>query len=120
MADYLTVLLCVQVFMLSPYLSRFFSFLAAVLTTYTFNKKITFSTRIERGARTPGLLSYTGAMLLGLCGNYAIYVAVLHIVLPSSIGLLFAVGAGSLAGMGINFLLCHMVLFRKRRVRPSS
>lgn len=113
--DYLTVLLCVQGFHVSPYLARIFSFVAAVLTTYVINKKFTFATRIKEGSKTPGFLSYTGAMLLGLCANYAVYGFVIYAAdpLPLGLRLLLAVGAGSLAGMSLNFILCRVVLFRK-------
>ena len=116
-ADYLTVLFCVQVFMLSPYTARIFSFMAAVFTTYVINKRFTFVTRIREGSRSPGLLPYAGTMLLGLCANYGIYMAVLDILpspaVPLQLGLLLAVGTGSLTGMSVNFLLCRRVLFKR-------
>lgn len=113
--DYLAVLLCVQSLFLSPYVARVFSFIAAVLTTYTINKRITFSARIKEGSKTPGLLSYTGTMLLGLCINYAVYAIIIYVAIsiPLQLRLLFAVGMGSLAGMALNFILCRTVLFRK-------
>jgi len=117
-ADYLTVLLCVQVFMLSLYTARLFSFMAAVFTTYVINKRFTFVTRIREGSRSPGLLPYAGTMLLGLCANYGMYVTALHMISPIvqlELRLLSAVGIGSLAGMGVNFLLCRTVLFKQQR-----
>lgn len=114
--DYLILLSCVQGLLLSPYIARVFSFIAAVLTTYIINKKVTFSTRIKQGGNTPGLLSYTAAMLLGLCVNYATYALMIYaaVSIPLRLRLLLAVGVGSLAGMVLNFALCRVVLFRKK------
>jgi len=117
-ADYLIVLLCVQGFMLSPYLARIFSFMAVVLTTYVMNKKFTFAARIKEGSRTPGVLPYTGAMLWGLCVNYGAYVAALSILplgMSLELRLLLAVGIGSLSGMGVNFFVCRAVLFKQQK-----
>jgi len=117
-ADYLTVLLCVQGLMLSPYPARVFSFMAAVLTTYAINRRFTFSARIRAGSKSPGLLSYMSAMLIGLCANYGVYAAALGMlpaIIPLRLRLFLAVGAGSLAGMGVNFLLCRGVLFTQRK-----
>jgi putative flippase GtrA len=112
--DYLTVLFCVQCLLLSPYISRVFSFLAAVSATYVLNKKFTFAARIRKTDRDPGLLPYALLMLFGLCVNYAAYLFVLYAVsfLPLQLRLLIAVGAGSLAGMGVNFFMCRVFLFR--------
>lgn len=108
--DYLTLLLCVQTLMFSPYLSRLFSFMAAVITTYILNRTFTFSTRIMQGSRIPGFLSYTGTMILGLCLNYAVYAIILYVTFSMHLNLklLLAVGSGSLAGMGLNFFFATL------------
>lgn len=115
--DYCTVLFCVKALGMSPYLARFFSFLAAVATTYVINTRFTFSRRISEGGKTPGLLPYLLCMLAGLAVNYACYAVgykVLENLLPVAAVLLLTVGMGSLAGMLVNFALCRFCLYKGR------
>ena len=114
--DYLTILLCVQGLLLSPYIARFFSFIAAVLTTYLINIAFTFSTRIKEGGNVPGLLSYVSTMSFGICINYATYAFVLflNLPIPLNFSLLLAMGMGSLTGLIFNYFLCRTVLFRRQ------
>ncbi len=119
--DYLVVLGLVVGLGTHPMLARVFSFICAVWTTWLLNTRLTFAGRIAQGARPSGFFSYAAAMLLGLAANYAVYWVCLHWLrfLPEALRLLLAVGCGSAAGLGVNFLSCHKVLF-KRRDRPDA
>ena len=97
----------------SPYIARFFSFMGAVATTCLLNSKLTFREQKAKYSGLQGFFVYTGLMLFGLACNYAVYALLLHFVFatPTPLTLLFAVACGSLAGMCVNFTLCHFWFF---------
>ncbi len=123
LVDYAVVLLIVSGFGGSPYLARFFSFMAAVATTCLLNSKLTFREQKAKYSGVHGFLVYTGLMLFGLVCNYAAYALLLRFVFPSpptAFALLLAVACGSLAGMFVNFALCHFWFFTAKTVSENS
>lgn len=101
------------------YAGRVVSFLAAVATTWFFNRSLTFKAAAQ--ANRVSLWREFGHYLLtmGFGGmvNYAAYAATLHWVhLPGSA--LLGVAMGSLAGMSFNFLSARYLVFKAHRQKP--
>lgn len=94
-----------------PWLARLVSFAAAVATTWQLNRRYTFKHRELRHTEKRSLGSYVAACLVGgglNLGTYALLVA----QIPLFERFLFlAVAAGSIAGMGANFLLARYWVF---------
>ena len=123
LVDYGIVVLIVTGMHGSPYIARIFSFLGAVATTCLLNSKLTFRKQKARYAGLRGFLVYAGLMLFGLGYNYTAYALLLHFVFPfppTPGMLLLAVACGSLAGMCINFMLCHCWFFASNPVTERS
>ena len=91
---------------LGPGAARAPSFLAAVLTTWGINRRLTFETRAAASLREFG--AYLAAMSLGLSINLAVYLACVWIGVPAVAALVPATGAGMLA----NYLGARRVLGR--------
>jgi putative flippase GtrA len=91
------------------YGGRVISFLVAATVTWALNRTFTFR---HKGARTAQWLRFVCVNALGGAlnfGTYALMVSTLSFAreYPS-----FAVGCGSIAGMGLNFTLMRKVVFR--------
>lgn len=95
---------------LSPWLARLPAYLVANLGTYTLNRNWTFNHR-DRGFLT-GWARYFASTAAGAAVNYAAYSVVLLLTRHSSIEVLGAVAAGSLAGMSVNYLAARHFVFR--------
>ncbi len=101
------------------YTGRLGSFLAAVLVTWLINRRWTFGAHASAPTATE-FLRYLSAMSLGALVNYGTYAAI-GFAFPYSAWLpLFAVGAGSIAGLAVNFTTASRWVFRdaKRRAEP--
>lgn len=93
------------------YAGRAASFLAAVWLTWRINRRYTFDAAPGSAWRQwwRYLLAMTGGGLL----NYAVYAAVVLAGRDLPLLPLFAVAAGSLAGMALNFLSAKLFVFRR-------
>jgi putative flippase GtrA len=103
--------------LLGWYLGRVASFLAAATATWHFNRRWTFAdadTPARDGLRP--YLRYLGSMLAGAALNYAVYAATLH-YLPFEHAAALGVALGSIAGLGLNFLAAHFLIFAPPRPR---
>lgn len=95
-----------------PFAGRALSFLGAVFVTWQFNRRYTFNSR-------PGVSawrewwSYLGAMLLGGAVNYGVYSAFILLFRDLPLLPMIAVGAGSLAGMTVNFINAKYFVFHR-------
>ena len=99
---------------LGYFAGRAVSFLGAVLATWLINRRFTFQTN-ARGSLWTEWWRYLSAMSLGGCINYAAYSAVVFAA-PHMPALPFlAVGAGSLAGLAVNFASAKWWVFRQRQ-----
>lgn len=95
---------------LPPALARVPSFLAAVVTTWAINRRLTF-----RSSRPPSLaefLHYLSAMLLGLAINFAVFLIVLWLSDSAAALPVLALVPATLCGMAANFLTSRMILDR--------
>jgi putative flippase GtrA len=104
-------------YLLAPHVGwyggRVLSFWGAATATWVINRRFTFAG--EGAARVPlwqEYLRYLVAMLGGALFNYAAYVLVLH-TLDGRAAPLLGVAAGSIAGMGVNYLSARYLVFRR-------
>ena len=93
------------------YSGRLISFLCAATATWIFNRHFTF-----HGPRRHSLLGewmrYIIAMSGGFACNYAAYSALVYFFNLDRRELILAVAAGSVAGMGINFVGSRYWVYR--------
>lgn len=96
-----------------PYIARGFSFFAAVLVTWLFNRSITFKGKSSSMKPQNEFLSYFVLMLGGGAVNYGLYswlITTYQVVLDNPV---IGVAAGSIAGMFVNLVTSKLILFRK-------
>lgn len=106
------VLYAVLALGLGPFAGRAVSFLCAVWVTFTLNRRFTF----RSGAAADIWVEwwrYLAAMLLGGAVNYGVYTAVILLLPRTSILPFLAVAAGSVGGMGVNFVSAKFFAFRR-------
>ena len=96
-----------------PYLARVVSVSAAILTTFTYNREISF-----RASRSDRPLREFGRYLLGNAGglsvNYGTYAACIAGLALAREWPVLAVAAGSVAGMLVNFASARYFVFVAR------
>ena len=96
-----------------PYLARVFSVALAILTTFTYNRTITFHER-----RSGNIAGEFGRYLLGnaagLSVNYGTYAPVVAASATAQAWPVLAVAVGSIAGMAVNFLAARHFVFVQR------
>lgn len=101
------------------YAGRVVSFLAAVVVTWLINRRWTFGAHAAAPTMAE-FLRYLSAMSLGALANYATY-ALIGFLFPYSVWLpLFAVGAGSIVGLGVNFTTASRWVYRDSSGRTGS
>lgn len=96
---------------LGPYAARVFSYLCAATCTWTLNRNFTF-----RDRRDPRWLREWAKFLTANIGgglvNYGVYaISLLGTANPGAVRLAFAVCAGSIAGLALNFTLSRRAVF---------
>ena len=100
------------------YSGRLISFLFAATATWIFNRRFTF-----HGPRRHSLLGewtrYVLAMSGGFACNYAAYSALVYFFNLDRGDLILAVAAGSIAGMGVNFIGSRYWVYRHHRLPPA-
>jgi putative flippase GtrA len=96
------------------YSGRILSFLGAATATWLFNRRYTF-----RGPRHHSLLGewarYVLAMSGGFACNFLVYSALVYFFDADRQWLVLAVAAGSVAGLGVNFLASRHWVYRHQR-----
>ncbi len=92
------------------YLGRVFSFLCAAYATWQLNRRITFRRRRSALTRSREWMYYLTLMIAG--GSFNLGVYFLLVSLFPAMPLIVGVAAGSLSGMGCNFLTSRFLLFR--------
>ncbi|MFM0629610.1 GtrA family protein [Paraburkholderia xenovorans] len=96
---------------LGAYAGRVVSFLCAAFTTWQINRRLTFEGKWT-GSLWREWLRYLTAMSVGGVCNYGSYVVALLFLPKVTIAPLIAVGAGSIAGMFVNFAFAKLWVFR--------
>jgi len=101
------------------YSARLISFLFAATATWIFNRRFTF-----HGPRRHSIFGewcrYVLAMSGGFACNYAAYSLLVYIFNLDGADLVLAVAAGSLAGMGVNFVGSRYWVYRHHRQPPAA
>ena len=98
---------------------RIISFLCAATATWLFNRRYTF-----RGPRRHPLhwewARYVMAMSAGFACNFAAYSALVLTFNVDGKYLVLAVAAGSVAGLGVNFIASRYWVYRKPHAREDQ
>lgn len=101
------------------YSGRLISFVFAATATWIFNRHFTF-----HGPRRHSLFGewtrYVIAMSGGFACNYAAYSALVYFFNLDGRDLIAAVAAGSVAGMGVNFVGSRYWVYRHHRQAPAA
>ena len=95
---------------MNPYLARVFSFLAAASLTWFLNRRYTFETKNQ--ASSGEWAAYLGLMLVGGSVNYATYAVCVFLFDVVKTQPWLGVAAGSVAGLGVNFLTSRWLFTR--------
>lgn len=105
-----------------PYAGRLLSFAVAVISTWLFNRFVTFHQQRGNLSVLHELARYFAVCLGGGSVNLVAYSLVVYLFNLTGSWLLLAVAAGSLAGMTINFTLSRRFVFRGRHAaaRPDE
>lgn len=101
--------LVVAIFAINLYAGRLVSFLAAATVTWLLNRTFTFR---HNGPRASQWLRFIGANALGAGVNFGTYATMITAWPVAREYPTIAVGCGSLAGMGLNFVLMKKLVFR--------
>ena len=98
------------------YVGRVISYLAAATTTWALNRRYTF-----HGQRSSAKITEWGRFLaanaVGGLVNYGTYAALVATQPAAAAHPVIGVGAGSLAGLALNFMLSRYLVFRGARQR---
>ncbi|WP_312740377.1 GtrA family protein [Cedecea neteri] len=97
-----------------PYAARGFSFFAAVIVTWLFNRRITFKENSSGMKLQSEFVSYLALMLAGGAVNYGLYSWLISSYQLVNENPIIGVAAGSIAGMLVNLMTSRLVLFRKK------
>lgn len=98
---------------LGLYISRGISFFCAVFSTWIFNKLLTFKGRVSGYSLFRELCAYFAAMLIGGSVNYIVYAVLISFISFFAVHPVLAIAAGSSAGMILNWVSSHFLIFRK-------
>jgi putative flippase GtrA len=97
---------------LGLFYARFFSFLAAVFSTWVVNRSLTFRDRKSGLSARREFSRYLLFMLGGGIVNYGVYAWLIVSYLVALENPILGVAAGSLAGMTVNLLSSRLLLYR--------
>ncbi len=97
---------------LAYYLARLISFLAGVVTTWLFNRNITFQGFSFKGGLIREFLVYLSSMGLGGAVNYAAFVLCFEFCPLVAAYPILGIAVGSIAGLFVNFALSKFLIFR--------
>lgn len=101
------------------YSGRLISFLLAATATWIFNRHLTF-----HGPRRHSLIGEWGRYVLAMSGgfacNFAAYSALVYFFNIDRQWLILAVAAGSIAGLGVNYLASRYWVYRHHAHPPKS
>jgi len=104
-----TLRFVIATFGLNLYLGRVVSFLTAATVTWALNRTFTFR---HKGAPAAQWLRFVCANALGGAVNFGVYALMVGTLATVREYPSIAVACGSVAGMGLNFILMKKVVFR--------
>lgn len=117
-AGVLTLLL--QLTRVGFYLGRIVSFLSAASVTWILNKHITFRGSEARHNLISQWGRFLGTQTVGGTVNFAVYSLLLWRFPVARAFPIIAVGAGSLSGLLVNFVLARALIFRFKDAESAS
>ena len=100
-----------------PYAARVASFLAAATATWWLNRRFTFA--VGHAPSGGEWARYVALMVLGAAINYGTYALLISIWEVARAHLWIGVAAGSVAGLGVNFLTSRRLLGRAPAPAPQ-
>jgi putative flippase GtrA len=98
---------------------RVVSYMAAVTTTWILNRRFTFSASSSRGLPSEWL-RYSASQLGGAAVNLGIYYVLIQNSTTVASHPVIGVGAGSVSGLSINYLVARIYVFRHRCSHDQS
>jgi putative flippase GtrA len=101
--------LVVAILAINLYAGRVISFFAAATVTWLLNRTFTFR---HNGPRAAQWMRFIGANALGAGVNFGTYVVMITVWSVAREYPSIAVACGSIAGMGLNFVLMKKLVFR--------
>ena len=96
------------------YLARALSFFAGVVTTWLFNRNITFKGHVFRGSLIKEFLVYFSSMGFGGAVNYTAFILCFKFIPLVSAYPVLGIAAGSIAGLFVNFALSKFLIYRHK------
>ncbi len=106
--------------LLGPYLARLLSFFAAVVATWLVNRSVTFKSRPSGMSLFAEFAKYFMLMIGGGLANYVVFALMVFQFDFVKEQPFWGVAAGSIVGMGFNFLSSRKMVFRKASTAPSA
>lgn len=100
---------------LGVYAARLLSFVVAVTATWLLNRSVTFKGREAGVGIVQEYARYFGLMIAGGLVNYATYSLLVWKFDQGPLWLVVYVGAGSIAGLLVNYLSASKLLYRRRK-----
>ncbi len=94
--------------MLGPYLGRLLSFLSAAAFTWGFNRYVTFKIK-ESSPNVKEFFLYVFCMVIGGGVNIGVFYLLIYFGRIFSQFPILAIAAGSVAGMGINYISSSLI-----------
>jgi putative flippase GtrA len=99
--------------------ARTFSASCSIVTTWSLNRRITFTHRKSSG-RAGELLRYTLVQLFGLLVNISVFALTLWLIPPLRAAPILALGLGAAAAFVFNFVSARRLAFRGSEARHGS
>ncbi len=94
----------------NPYLARIISFLAAASATWLLNRRYTFE--VDHRPTRAEWTRYIAFMVFGALVNYGVFAISITVWELARAQPWLGVAAGSITGLGINFLSSRLLVFR--------
>ncbi|MFQ3623522.1 MAG: GtrA family protein [Acetobacteraceae bacterium] len=94
-------------------------FLVAASFTWAMNRRFTFP-EARAQARGPQWLRFVATQAIGFAVNRGTYAALIAVLPPAREHPVLAVAAGSIAGMGVNFVTARQIAFRTGTGRATG
>lgn len=98
--------------LLGPYFGRLVSFACAMTFTYALNRRFSFAAQAKAIGWVSGWFRFAVANSLGALLNLGVYSALVWTRGDDPLWQMAAVAAGSIAGLGANYLLSSRWVFR--------
>ena len=105
-----------EFFEFAALLSKALAFPIAVLVTWILNRSLTFRQR-RSSSLLNELFRYLNVTLIGALVNNSVYILIIKLFGGDLLTAIFAVAAGSVAGLTTNFLGSSRYVFKKKSLK---